>query len=101
MVLASTARMLRMALCRSRKPGSSFRNTRNVKMKSRAVTGTPSLQRASRRMWYVRVNGGFLVWSTRTTSFGRRSTWGPTSYPAGAARSRDREERDGEHRHES
>ena len=32
-----------------------------VKSKSRAVTGTRSLQRASGRMWYVNVNGGFFV----------------------------------------
>ena len=34
---------------------------RYVKTKSRAVTGTPSLQRASGRIVYVSVNGGVLV----------------------------------------
>ena len=39
-----------------------------VKTKSAAVTGTPSLQRASERMWYVSVNGGVRVYSTCETS---------------------------------
>jgi len=60
---------------------SAFRaiRARWVKMKSRAVIGTPSLQRASGRMWYVSVNGGFLVKVTRETSLGRNVKPGPTS----------------------
>jgi len=50
-----------------------------VKKKSRAVTGTPSFQRASRRMWYVSVNGGFVVNSTFETSFGRKTRSGRAS----------------------
>ena len=39
-----------------------------VKSKSRAVTGTRSLQRALGRMRYVNVNGGFFVTVTLETS---------------------------------
>ena len=48
-----------------------LRIARCVKRKSRAVTGTPSLQRASGRIAYVRVNGGVLVNVTFETSVGR------------------------------
>ena len=50
-----------------------------VKTKSCAVTGTPSLQRASGRMWYVMVNGGVVVKSARVTRSGRYLKPGPTS----------------------
>ena len=42
----------------------------------RALTGTPSLQRASGRMWYVSVNGGFVVNSTRETRSGLKRAVG-------------------------
>ena len=42
----------------------------SVKTKSRAVTGTPSLQRASGRMRYVSVKGRFFVYVTPDTSLG-------------------------------
>ena len=115
-----------------------FSLARYVNTKSRAVIGTPSLQRASGRMWYVSVNGGFVVKSTPETSLGRRTKSGPSveravedgadgeaallaradedvetgrlgadddhgaaalrRLRAHAARSRDREERDGDRR---
>ena len=50
-----------------------------MKTKSAAVIGTPSLQRASGRMWYVSVNGGLVVNVTLETSRGRHVRPGPTS----------------------
>jgi hypothetical protein len=42
-----------------------------VKTKSRAVTWTPSLQRASDRIEYVRMNGAVFVKVAPDTSVGR------------------------------
>ena len=50
-----------------------------MKTKSAAVIGTPSLQRASGRMWYVSVIGGLVVTVTLETSRGRHVRSGPTS----------------------
>ena len=57
-----------------------------VKTKSAAVIGTPSLQRASGRMWYVSVNGAFVVNSTPETSCSRHLKLESTSN--GASRTR-------------
>ena len=70
-VFGSTARMLRTTEWSSRASAPPCaRIAWSVKMKSRAVTGAPSLQRASGRMRYVSVKGGFLVNVTPDTSLG-------------------------------
>ena len=57
---------------------SSEENFSWVNWKSEALTGTPSLQRASGRMWYVSLNG-FVAMSTAETRFGRTTRSGPGS----------------------
>ena len=83
-VFASRARTLRILVLYGSSSSCSgdLSLARYVNTKSEAVTGTPSLHRASGRMKYVSVNGGFVVTSTCDTSFGCHELSGPSNAPS-------------------